>query len=581
MFRYEVIFKTFRRARGVKKDEIKRTTFKHQRSIRFVMVFFKYAVMWCVPFALFSQNTAPKIPQWNTVELNLKAENNYNNPYTDVDVWAQFYNAKGDTLVRPAFWDGDNSWKLRFSPPDSTGRWQWRSSCSNDQDKGLHGVSGAFFATTYLGENKLLKEGPLQISPGKRNLIHESGKSFLMTADTPWALPFRATKEQARIYAKNRREKGFNMVLLMTLQPDTQAKGPNKRNTDQGFKRAFKDISQGHLNQINVSYFQYFDGLVDILIANELVPVFQPVFQGFGWKGLAVLGTSVQPEEYVRYVKYLLARYGSNPALWLISADHDGNDPGVELSGEMLQQWDCYQQPVGLHYSPCDDFVAEWSKNDPNKRCMHFNKSHQDKEWVDFQWAQTGHGKTHQYHKVAAMYDNVPTKAVANGEPTYEGMNGGQNGCGWWQGQDAWMQLMHGGTMGIVYGAASLWQWKITGAETGWDPWSDQMVSWEEALHLDGATYAGTVGKILKGVDFTDIQKRWDMANGKPLLMKEGEVYLSYLENGGKITIENVPQKLNYRWIDPKTGIPKQIGKVTSNTFSSPNTDPWVLLITF
>jgi len=37
-------------------------------------------------------------------------------------------------------------------------------------------------------------------------------------------------------------------------------------------------------------------------------------------------------------------------------------------------------------------------------------------------------------------------KACLNGEPTYEGMNAGENGLGWWQGEEAWNQLLHGGT---------------------------------------------------------------------------------------------------------------------------------------
>ena len=399
------------------------------------------------------------------------------------------------------------------------------------------------------------------MSPKHRNLVQRSGKTFLVVGDTPWAIPFRATTEQVAIYAKDRQQKGFNTALLMTLQPDTKAEGPDARNTDQGFKRAFRDLSQGHLNQINIDYFQYFDGLVAQLIEHEIVPVYQPVFHGFGWKGLQVLGTTIAPEEYVRYTKYLLARYGSMPAIWLIAGDHDGNDPGVKESGEMLEAWDCYAQPVGLHYNPCDDYLAEWAKNDPSKHCMHYNKTHQEAAWLDFQWAQTGHGGDHLYHKVERMYENLPTKAVANGEPTYEGMNNGQNGLGWWQGEEAWMQMMHGGTMGVVYGAAGLWQWKISPGETGWDAWTDLPMNWQGAMALEGSKYVGLVGKILDGYDLADIEKRWDLAKGKPLLAKEGEIYLAYLANGGEIEIENLPDDLNYHWIDPKTGRSEKTGQ--------------------
>ncbi len=532
-------------------------------------------------FVFMSAQSLPKISQWTTYETVITSNTTYDNPYTDVDVSFHFSNKAGITMVRPAFWDGENTWKVRFCPPDSEGVWNWVSFASNKNDTGLHQRSGAFESTPYTGNDSLIKNGLLHMSQDHRNVVHRSGKSFLVVADTPWAIPFRATNEQVLTYAKDRQNKGFNTALMMTLQPDMKAEGPNERNTDQGFKRAFTDLENGHINKIDVAYFHYYDRLVNTLLEHGIVPVFQPVFHGFGWKGQQVLGPQIEPEEYVRYTKYLLARYGSRPALWLIAADHDGNDPGVRESGEMLQEWDAYEQPVGIHYNPCDDYVAEWAVNDPTKRCMHYNKTHQEKQWLDFQWTQTGHGAEHQYHKVEKMYENLPVKAVANGETTYEGMNAGKNGLGWWQGEDAWMQLMHGGTMGVVYGAAGLWQWKIAPDETGWTSWADQPLSWKGALHLEGATYVGLLGKVLNNFDLTDIQKKWGLAEGKPLLAKEGNLYISYLNEGGEVTIKGLPENGNYQWYDPKTGNIKQFGKVSGPAFKAPDKNPWVLVVFF
>lgn len=532
-------------------------------------------------FVFMSAQSLPKISQWTTYETVITSNTTYDNPYTDVDVSFHFSNKAGITMVRPAFWDGENTWKVRFCPPDSEGVWNWVSFASNKNDTGLHQRSGAFESTPYTGNDSLIKNGLLHMSQDHRNVVHRSGKSFLVVADTPWAIPFRATNEQVLTYAKDRQNKGFNTALMMTLQPDMKAEGPNERNTDQGFKRAFTDLENGHINKIDVAYFHYYDRLVNTLLEHGIVPVFQPVFHGFGWKGQQVLGPQIEPEEYVRYTKYLLARYGSRPALWLIAADHDGNDPGVRESGEMLQEWDTYEQPVGIHYNPCDDYVAEWAVNDPTKRCIHYNKTHQEKQWLDFQWTQTGHGAEHQYHKVEKMYENLPVKAVANGETTYEGMNAGKNGLGWWQGEDAWMQLMHGGTMGVVYGAAGLWQWKIAPDETGWTSWADQPLSWKGALHLEGATYVALLGKVLDNFDLTDIQKKWGLAEGKPLLAKEGNLYISYLNEGGEVTIKGLPENGNYQWYDPKTGNIKQFGKVSGPTFKAPDKNPWVLVVFF
>lgn len=112
--------------------------------------------------------------------------------------------------------------------------------------------------------------------------MHADGTPFIMVGDTPWALPWRSTYEHPLIYAQNRKQKGFNTALLMSLQPDRGATGPDARDTEQGFAVAFADLPEGHINQINTEYYQYLDSLMAILVAHEIVPVYQPVFHGFG-----------------------------------------------------------------------------------------------------------------------------------------------------------------------------------------------------------------------------------------------------------------------------------------------------------
>lgn len=532
-----------------------------------------------IVFSCQQEPPAQTIRQYEPFEIVLQSAADYANPYTDVSLSATFISDQGDTLHRPGFWDGDHRWKVRFASPSASARWSYRTVASNAADTGLHGKTGKLICKAGNQTNALRSHGPLQISPGKRNLVHHDGTPFFLVGDTPWALPFRATYDHARIYAAKRKQQGFNAALLMTVQPDTKAEGPDARATELGFARGFDDLSDGHINQLRPEYFAYLDSMTNTLLEHGIVPVYQPIFHGFGWKGLGVLGNKIVAEEYVRYCRYLLARYGAQPAIWLIAADHDGNDPGVREAGEMLEREDAYRQPVGIHYNPCDDFVAEWAVNDPDKHCMHYNKTSQEADWLDFQWAQTGHGTEHQYHKVRRMYDNLPTKAVANGEPTYEGMNDGQNGLGWWQGEEAWGQLFSGGTMGVVYGAAGLWQWKVSEDEAGWAAWATQLKSWRTTLNLKGAEYVGLVGKALEGVDLTDIERRTPPAGSDfPLLVKPGKTYLAWLPEGGMVTVEGIPENLTARWFNAKTGdFTPASGE--DGQYECPGQGAWVLVV--
>lgn len=518
------------------------------------------------------------VPQWTSYEISVRSDKKYDNPYTDIDVWAWFVNEKGDSLVRPAFWDGGNTWKIRFAPPDVGQKWSWRIYASSE-DAGFK-KSGELLSVPYTGNNKLVKHGLLRMSEGKRNIVYADGTSMLLVGDTPWSLPYRATTTQAKTYAQDRKRKGFNTALLIAVQPDKNAKGPETRNTVEGFARGFEDIPEGHLNKLNPSYFQTLDSLIFILHDYEILPVFAPLAHGYGWKGKNALGPTALGNEYARFVKYLLARYGSRPVCWLLSLDGHGDAPGVVPAGEMLQEWDAYKQPTGLHFNPCDDFLATWAVND-SSHCFHFNRKHQNATWLDFQWAQTGHDGKHLYHKVERMYDNKPTKAVMNGEPTYEKMNEGQHGLGWWQGENAWNELMHGGTMGVVYGAVSLWQWKITPDESGWEEWTNAPYSWREALDFEGAQYVGSISRAFEGFDFKDVQRRWDLTENKqPLLAKEGVFYVAYLNKGGNISIKGIPENMPYYWFDPMKGTFQADGTTREDiSFAAPNnSQPWVFI---
>jgi Protein of unknown function (DUF4038) len=85
-------------------------------------------------------------------------------------------------------------------------------------------------------------------------------------------MPFRAAVEDVETYASDRQAKGFNAVLLMTVQPDMNARAPVGRNVDKGFEIGFHDLAEGRLTKINVEYFQYFDKIIDRLIDHGITP---------------------------------------------------------------------------------------------------------------------------------------------------------------------------------------------------------------------------------------------------------------------------------------------------------------------
>lgn len=495
-----------------------------------------------LPMTAFPADTAP---QWRMVEMAFEAEGDYANPYTEVEFWAEFVHEDGTVLRRPGFWDGGSTFKVRFASTRPDGVWSWTTAASVN-DPGLVGKSGKLNAAPARSDMPFFRHGFWTIPYGSRWMQYADGTPAVMVADTPWGIPWRATHDEVQTYAADRKAKGFNAALMMSVMPDMRMEGPRDRTRHFGFARGFEDLPSGHINALNPDYFQYLDRSVAILVDHGIAPVWQPVFHGYGWKGLSVAGPVIPGEEYARYCRYLVARYGAYPAMWLVLGDGHGAEPGIQPGGAAVEAWDAYRQPTGLHYGP------HWG-----------SQAHQDEKWLDFQWIQTGHGGEHRSDRLAAHWYLTPVKAVANGEPTYENIGRIGNAAGWWQGHEAWRNLCAGGTMGIVYGAGSVWNWIRSGEPTQNDGWARAPdTSWREALDFEGSTYAGMLGKILYGLPITGAQPDNTCTFGKPSLFKPYELLIVYMESGGGLRVlrDDIPDA--WKVFDPKTGAVLKTGRL-------------------
>ena len=127
--------------------------------------------------------------------------------------------------------------------------------------------------------------------------------------------------------------------------------------------------------------------------------------------------------------------------------------------------------------------------------------------------------------------------------------------AGWWQGHEAWSNLCAGGTMGVVYGAGSLWQWAHRGDEPGQsDFFLAPGAGWREALDFEGSRYVGLVARILDGLPTPDMAPNWEVTLGRRGLLVPGKLFICYSDDGGPLLIfgDEVPE--HYRIVDPRTG---------------------------
>ncbi len=62
--------------------------------------------------------------QWREVEIPLTGPE-VSDPYLGLDLVVDFVHESGETIPRPAFWDGGRTWCVRFASPHAAGSWSW------------------------------------------------------------------------------------------------------------------------------------------------------------------------------------------------------------------------------------------------------------------------------------------------------------------------------------------------------------------------------------------------------------------------------------------------------------------------
>ena len=79
-----------------------------------------------------------EIARYESIELTVGLEANYSNPYdvSEVALDAVFMAPNGESMNVPGFWDGEASWKIRFTPW-SEGTWTYRIVVTNSRGQSL------------------------------------------------------------------------------------------------------------------------------------------------------------------------------------------------------------------------------------------------------------------------------------------------------------------------------------------------------------------------------------------------------------------------------------------------------------
>lgn len=560
---------------------------------------------------------AKTVHVFEKVEITLKAQKQYSNPYTQVDVWVDL---KGPGFNRRCygFWDGNNVFRVRVCAV-SPGQWSWVSR-SNQADDGLNGKQGGFEAIEWSEaekESNPVRRGMIKASENGHALTYDDGTPYILIGDTWWStatyrFPWYDDDKPREIgpeagfkdYVRLRKNQGFNCIGMIAAFPNwarddgapwhiwldeekntgvrsawvhqkdintgvprKEWRAKNMHNEGgrafhfpgkvPGYKNVFPDV-----NRINPEYFKYMDRKIDYLNDQGFIPFIEVSRRDVSgaWKEYYQW-----PDTYSRYIQYIWARYQANICLYspvhfdwihMTATTEEFND----AANFVIDRWGA--PPFGTLVS-CNSAISSL-----------VNFGEYENNWLTFH--QIGNRREHDFYwYLTEIFHADPPRPAVNAEPYYAGLEdkryeaykfgaeGGTKTDDLYVRSALYGSFLSGGYGGYIYGAEGIWGADI---EDGSDPPMWEAFLWNSANQLRFIkTFALSEGSryqnLVPDADLVSPNKNhltrgytgWAYAARTP----EKDYFLLYFEKDIAAGIVRGAQKntaYTANWFNPKNG---------------------------
>ncbi|QHW33768.1 DUF4038 domain-containing protein [Paenibacillus rhizovicinus] len=489
-------------------------------------------------------------------------------PFNEIRVQALVTSPDGKERIVPGFWAGGQTWKIRYSSAQ-IGIHRYRTACTDQGDRNLHGQEGTIAIVPYAGDNPLYRHGSPRAASGRQYLEHADGKPFFWLGDTWWMALTNRLKWPADVkwLAQDRVDKGFTVIqVVMGLYPDMGPFDPRGANEGgQAWEPGFA--------RINPAFFDAADPKIEWMVESGLLPCLVACWGYY----LDFAGQDVIRKQW----EYLIARYGAYPVAWCLAGEADMpyyqsdsfKNPELKKS---------YQARLRQEWTAIAAYVRE---TDPYGRLLTIHPTEygrnmvEDASILDLDMLQTGHGGYHSLEPTVKMVrDSVarePRMPVINSEVNYEGIGGSSL-------QDVqryvFWSCMLNGACGHTYGANGIWQVNSEELPYGASPtgvaWGH--TSWKDAARLPGSGQVGLGKKLLSRYEWWSFQPHpeWlpaELAEA-PVFARPhasgipGQIRVIYapFHLAGGLEVQAIEADVPYRvfFFDPSTGEEHDMGRV-------------------
>ncbi|AGL49877.1 MULTISPECIES: DUF5605 domain-containing protein [Thermotoga] len=276
--------------------------------------------------------TQNNVEKWGTYEITLKGKAE-GNPFTDVEIKAVFTSEAGDSFEVEGFYDGEDTFKIRFMP-NRTGLWKYEV---RSDIKDLDGMKGEFLCVDPSEGN----HGPVRVC-NTYHFCYEDGTPYHPFGTTLYAWVHQR-EELIQQTLESLRNSPFNKVRMCVF-PKYYA---YNREEPPMLPMSWREEDGRYQVEFNVKFFQHFERLVKELMDMGIeadVILFHPYDK---W------GFCSMPEEVDKaYLRYLIARISSYRNVWWSMAnEYDLIKPQKDWDGyfHFIVEKDPYNHLRSVH----------------------------------------------------------------------------------------------------------------------------------------------------------------------------------------------------------------------------------------
>lgn len=488
---------------------------------------------------------------WVMKELTYVSDKTYKDCFNDVTL-DLILSGNGREYTVPGFWDGGNTWKVRFVCP-SAGTWYFQTSCSDTSNAKLHNRTGKVICKDYSGELEIYKNGFVTTDYCKKYLTYDDGTPFLYLGDTHWSLGDE-TQDMVKTICETRKAQGFTVFQSEPIGAKFDLTDGVMESDMAGFAdydEKFRIIAESGFVHANAEFF--FPAYMEPLINN---------FGGYGEEYTEVkigkqkvkmYDLSDGVKNYLdKLSRYWVARYSAFPVLWTLGQEVDNdfyysadnhpewgyaNNP-YKLIAEYIDKYDCYDHPISAHQENTGATSAYGSGEGATDKRKKYNKDVpascfrdvKEHTWYAAQWTPS---KTAQFdfNVTKDYWFNSQGKPTVNYEAAY---------CGLWtkdfgSRMQGWCSYLSG-MYGYGWGGHDTWSYTNTFDEDidssdGVDFISSQdkiNATWLDSLEYKSAYQCGYMANFLKDIEWYNLIPRFD---NKAYFVPGRKVMYAYASN--------------------------------------------------